>query len=30
MSTQTMTARDRWGMLLDPFGLKWGIDEPAA
>ena len=21
---------DRWGMLLDPFGLKWGIDEPAA
>jgi PhnB protein len=21
---------DRWGTLLDPFGLKWGIDEPAA
>jgi PhnB protein len=21
---------DRWGMLRDPFGLNWGIDEPAA
>lgn len=21
---------DRWGMLRDPFGLQWAIDEPAA
>lgn len=21
---------DRWGMLRDPFGLEWAIDEPAA
>jgi PhnB protein len=21
---------DRWGMLRDPFGIDWAIDEPAA
>lgn len=21
---------DRWGMLRDPFGLNWAVDEPAA
>ena len=21
---------DRWGMVRDPFGINWGIDEPAA
>ena len=21
---------DRWGMLVDPFGLSWAIDEPAS
>jgi PhnB protein len=20
---------DRWGMVRDPFGINWGIDEPA-
>jgi PhnB protein len=20
---------DRWGMLRDPFGIEWAIDEPA-
>jgi PhnB protein len=21
---------DRWGMVRDPFGIEWAIDEPAA
>ena len=26
---QKMFWGDRWGMLADPFGLIWAIDEPA-
>ena len=25
---QRMFWGDRWGMLADPFGLTWAIDEP--
>ncbi|SFJ19452.1 VOC family protein [Albimonas pacifica] len=27
---QTMFWGDRWGMVVDPFGLLWAVDEPAA
>ena len=27
---QTMFWGDRWGMLADPFGLQWAINEPSA
>jgi PhnB protein len=27
---QTMFWGDRWGLLTDPFGLTWAIDEPAS
>jgi PhnB protein len=27
---ETMFWGDRWGLLTDPFGLMWAIDEPAA
>ncbi len=30
MPFETMFWGDRWGMLTDPFGLSWSIDEPAA
>jgi PhnB protein len=26
---QRMFWGDRWGLLSDPFGLKWAVDEPA-
>ena len=30
MPFERMFWGDRWGMVRDPFGLDWGIDEPAA
>ncbi len=30
MPFERMFWGDRWGLLEDPFGLAWGIDEPAA
>jgi len=30
MPFEKMFWGDRWGMLTDPFGLTWAIDEPAA
>lgn len=30
MPFQPMFWGDRWGMLRDPFGIEWAIDEPAA
>ena len=30
MPFERMFWGDRWGMVRDPFGLFWGIDEPAA
>lgn len=29
MPFETMFWGDRWGLLTDPFGLTWAIDEPA-
>jgi PhnB protein len=28
MPFQKMFWGDRWGMLEDPFGISWAIDEP--
>jgi PhnB protein len=30
MPFERMFWGDRWGLLRDPFGITWGIDEPAA
>ena len=30
MPFEKMFWGDRWGLLADPFGLVWAIDEPAA
>jgi PhnB protein len=27
---QTMFWGDRWGLLADPFGIMWSVDEPAS
>ena len=29
MPFEKMFWGDRWGMLRDPFGMAWAIDEPA-
>jgi PhnB protein len=29
MPFEEMFWGDRWGLLEDPFGITWGIDEPA-
>jgi PhnB protein len=28
MPLEKMFWGDRWGMLRDPFGIEWAIDEP--
>ncbi len=30
MAFERMFWGDRWGMVEDPFGISWAIDEPAA
>ena len=30
MQLQPMFWGDRWGLLVDPFGIEWAIDEPGA